>query len=55
MRKSCIQNGKKVGGTRAFNILTGKITEKRPSGRPRLRWEDGITMNLKEIGINTRN
>ena len=23
--------------------------------RPRRRWEDNITMNLKEIGINTRN
>jgi hypothetical protein len=24
-------------------------------GRPRLRWEDSIIMNLKKIGINTRN
>ena len=29
--------------------------EKRPSGRPRRRWEDNINMELKEIGINTRN
>ena len=34
--------------------LTGKPTEKRSLGRPRHRWED-IRMNLKEIGINTRN
>jgi hypothetical protein len=27
----------------------------RPLGSPRLRWEDHIRMNLKEIGINTRN
>ena len=27
----------------------------RPLGRPRRRWEDNIRMNLKEIGINTRN
>ena len=24
-------------------------------GRPRRRWEDNIRMDLKEIGINTRN
>jgi hypothetical protein len=24
---------------------------KRPLGRPRLRWEDGIRMDLKEIGL----
>jgi hypothetical protein len=30
-------------------------TGKRPLGRPRHRWEDNIRMDLKEIGINTRN
>ena len=38
-------------GGSAFKILTGKPTTK----RPRRRWEDNIRMNLKEIGINTRN
>ena len=38
-----------------FNILTCKSTGKRPLWRSRLRWEDYITMELKEIGINTRN
>ena len=33
-------------------ILT---TGKRPLGRPRHRWEDNIRMNIKEIGIDTRN
>ena len=33
----------------AFKILTGKPAGKRPLGRPRRR------MDLKEIGINTRN
>ena len=42
-------------GSTAFKILTGKPTGKRPLGRPRRRWEDNIRMNLKEIGINTRN
>ena len=29
---------------------------KRPSGRPRWRWEDNnIQINLKEIGINRKN
>ena len=36
-------------------MLTGKHIGKRPLGRPRRRWEDNIRMDLKEIGINTRN
>jgi hypothetical protein len=35
-------------GRSAFKILTGKI----PLGRLRRIWENNITMNLKEIGIN---
>ena len=42
-------------GRSAFKILTGKPTGKRPVMRPRRRWEDNIRMDLKEIGINTRN
>jgi hypothetical protein len=42
-------------GRSAFKILIGKPTGKRILGRPRLRWEDNIRMDLKEIGINTRN
>ena len=40
-------------GRSAFKILTGKPTGKRPLGRS--RWEDNIRMNLKEIGLDTRN
>ena len=29
-------------GRTAFKILTGKLTGKRPLGRPRRRWEDNI-------------
>ena len=44
-------------GRSAFKILTGRPipTRKRPLGRPRRRWEDNIRVDLKEIGINTRN
>ena len=51
MSRSCSQNE----GRSAFNILTGKPTEKIPLGRPKRRWEDNVRMVLKEIGINTRN
>jgi hypothetical protein len=30
-------------------VLVGKPEGKRPLGRPRCRWEDGIRMNLIEI------
>ena len=42
-------------GRRAFKILTGKPTGKRPLGRLRRRWEDNIRMSLEEIGINAGN
>jgi hypothetical protein len=31
-------------------VLVGKPEGKRPVGRPRRRWEDGIRMDLMEIG-----
>jgi hypothetical protein len=34
----------------AYKIVVGKPEGKGPLGRPRSRWEDGIRMNLKEIG-----
>ena len=42
-------------GRSAFKILTGKPTGKRPSGRPKRRWEDNIRMDHEEIGISTGN
>jgi hypothetical protein len=42
-------------GRSIFKILTGTSTGKRPLGRPRHRWEDSTRMDLKEIGVNTRN
>ena len=35
------------GGWSNFKILTGTATGKRPLGRPRLRWENNIRMDLK--------
>ena len=40
-------------GSSAFKILTGSPTGRIPLGRRRL--EDNISMDFKEIGINTRN
>ena len=42
-------------GRRAFKMLTGKPTGKRPLWRPRRRWEDSIRIDLEEIGINAGN
>jgi hypothetical protein len=36
--------------TNVQKILMGKPTGKRPLGRPRRRWEDGIKMDLRESG-----
>jgi hypothetical protein len=33
-----------------YRVLMGKPEEKRPLGRPRRRWENGIRMYLREIG-----
>jgi hypothetical protein len=34
-----------------YKVLVGKPEGKRPLGRPRCRWEDGIIMDLREIGL----
>jgi hypothetical protein len=40
-----------MGGRRGvYRVLVGKPEGKRPLGRPRLRWEDNIMMDLKEVG-----
>jgi hypothetical protein len=33
-----------------LKVLVGKPEGKRPLGRPRCRWEDGIRMDLRETG-----
>jgi hypothetical protein len=37
--------------TIVYTDLVGKPEGKRPLGRPRRRWEDGIRMDLREIGL----
>jgi hypothetical protein len=34
-----------------YKVLVGKPEGERPLGRPRRRWEDGIRMDLREIGL----
>ena len=36
-------------GRGVHGVLVGKPEGKRPLGRPRLRWEDNIKMNLQEV------
>jgi len=41
----------RVGHRRGvYRVLVGKPEEKRPLGRPRLRWEDNIKMDLRGVG-----
>jgi hypothetical protein len=37
-------------GRNVYRVLVGKPEGKRPLGRPRRRWEDGIKMDLRESG-----
>jgi hypothetical protein len=36
---------------KVYKVLVGKPEGKRPLGKPRRRWENGIRMDLKEIGL----
>jgi hypothetical protein len=42
---ACMREERKV-----YKVLAGKPEGKRPLGRPRHRWEDGIRMDLRDIG-----
>jgi hypothetical protein len=37
-------------GRNVYRVLVGKPEGRRPLGRPRRRWEDGIKMDLWKIG-----
>jgi hypothetical protein len=34
-----------------YRVVMGKPEGKRPIGRPRHRWEDGVRMDLRGIGL----
>jgi hypothetical protein len=36
---------------KVYKVLVGQPEGKRPLARPRSRWEDGIRMDLREIGF----
>ena len=35
----------------AYRVLVGERARKRPLGRPRLRWEDNIKIDFKEMCV----
>jgi hypothetical protein len=37
-------------GRGVYRVLVGMPEGKRPLGRPRLRWEDNVRMDLQEVG-----
>jgi hypothetical protein len=37
-----------------YRVLMGKPEGKRTLGRPRRKWENGIRMDLREIGLMCR-
>jgi hypothetical protein len=37
---------------KVYKVLVGKPEGKRPLGRPRRRWEEGIRMDLREIRLS---
>jgi hypothetical protein len=39
---------------KVYKVLVGKPEEKRPLGRSRCRWEDGIRLDLREMGWGCR-
>jgi hypothetical protein len=42
-------------GRGVYRVLVGRPEGKRPSGRPRRRWEDNIKLDLRELGIDVAN
>jgi hypothetical protein len=50
-RMRCAGHVAHMGGeSKVCKVLMGKPEGRRPLGRARCRWEDGIRMNLREIG-----
>ena len=50
-RMRCVGHVARIGERRGvYRVLVGKPKGKRPFGRPKLRWEDNIKMDLQEVG-----
>ena len=49
------QAGREKEGKKDGEFGTGKLTGRRPLGRPRSRWEGNIRMELEVIGVNAGN
>jgi hypothetical protein len=47
MGRACSAYGERRG---VYKVLVEKPEGKRPLGRPRLRWEDNIELDLQEVG-----
>jgi len=48
---SCVGHVASMGESRGvYSVLVGKLEGRRPLGRPRLRREDNIMMDLQEVG-----
>jgi hypothetical protein len=45
---ACVREDRKV-----YKVLAGKPEGKGPLGSPKHRWEDGIRMDLEEIGLGS--
>jgi hypothetical protein len=51
MRMRWAGNVARMGKERkVYKVLVGKPYKRRPLGRPRRGWEDGIRMYLREVG-----
>jgi hypothetical protein len=50
MGRACSTYGEKRN---AYNIFVGKPERKRPLGKPRRRWEDGVWKRLMWLRIQT--
>jgi hypothetical protein len=38
---------------KVHKVLVGKPEGRRPLGRPKRRWEDGVRMDIREIGLRS--
>jgi hypothetical protein len=46
--RACGTNGRREKSVQGFG---GKAVAKRPNGRPRRRWKDGIRVEIRKIGL----